>query len=126
MAERIEAFSVSVPAGTASSAPQLTALTIDPGEVERVEIFVPSGHAGLTGFALDLGQQQIIPYDGATFIVADSDTISWPMAKYGNSGQWRLRAYNTDVYAHSFYIRFLVNEIRDARQALPIVTPLAL
>lgn len=127
MAERVESFSVSVPAGTLSTAPQLTSIGFAPGEIERVEIMVPSGHAGLTGFQLALGAQPIIPFTAGAFIVADGETLNWPLEGYPNSGAWQCRAFNTDVYAHSFHFRFLLREIRLAPASLfPVVAPLPL
>ena len=126
MAERIEAFTVTVPAGTPSSAPLASPTVFDPGEVERIEVFIPSGHGGLTGFALLQAHTQIIPYRGGQFIVDDDDTISWPISGFLNTGDWQFLAYNTDVNPHSFYIRYLVNEIRRGATLTIVQQPITL
>jgi hypothetical protein len=126
VAERIEAFTVTVPAGTPTSAPTSTPTVFDPGDVERIEVFIPSGHGGLTGFALFQAHNQIIPYRGGQFIVDDDDTISWPVEGFLNTGDWQLTAYNLDVNPHSFYIRFLVNEIRRRATLTIVQAPLTL
>lgn len=122
MAERIESFQVTVPAGTLSTAPATTPLTFNVGEVERIEITVPPGPSGLMGFMLFYGEEAVIPYRGSTFIVTDNEHISWPISGYPTSGRWQLFAYNEDQYPHLIFVRFLVEETR--RQQPSDVEPL--
>ncbi len=111
MADRIESFTVAVPAGTAQATPQETSLVFPPGVVEAVEIVIPSGHFGLTGIALAQAHQRIIPRDGTSFLVAEDEVIRWALDGYLNTGDWQAFAFNADIYAHSFYLRFLVRKI---------------
>lgn len=120
MAQRIEAFDVTVPAGTLSSAPLDTPLAFNDGIVERIEIVVPRGHAGFTGFAIRYAQQQVIPYRSGQFVITDNETISWPTEDYPTGNQWVFRAYNEDVFPHSFHLRLLIMET--ARQGNPGAT----
>lgn len=111
MAQRIEAFTIVVAAGTTSSAPSDTALDFVDGNVERLEIVVPRGHAGFTGFSIRYASQQVIPKKSGQFIVTDGETINWPIEDFPTGNQWVFRAYNTDVFDHNFYLRLLVTEL---------------
>lgn len=127
MAERIEHFTVTVAASTAQASPAAIALAFDPGTVENIEIVVPPGHNGLTGIALRVAGQQVIPHTAGAFIIANGEVIDWPLEGFLNTGDWSALAFNTDVYAHSFYLRFLVNEVAAPGADVPgLVTPRAL
>lgn len=113
-AQRVVARQVTVPAGTLSSAPLSVDVSFDQGTVTRVEIVIPDGHAGLTGLALQQAHQQIIPQDTGTWIISNDETLHWDVADYLDNGSWQALMYNTDVYSHSFYLRFLIDNIDTA------------
>lgn len=110
MADRIEVFEIAVPAGTAIATPQTTALSMIDGHVERIEITIPPGPSGLVGFRIIHSQQVIIPFSGNTWVIADDEKISWPISNYPVGNKWSIRAYNTDIYAHTLYFRFHILE----------------
>ena len=110
MASRIEPFTVTVAAGTLSAAPVTTAISFAPGTVERIEIIAPAGHVGLTGFQIRHGGGGVLPREDNRFIVADNEAIRWDVNDMPDAGDWEFRAYNTDVYPHSWFLRFLVSE----------------
>lgn len=111
MADRIEIFAVLVPAGTLQTAPQTSPLAFTDGIVQELEIVVPDGHAGMTGFQLAYGGQTIIPESGNVFVVTNDEVIHWPLENYPTGKQWQLVAFNQDLYDHHFYLRFLIKEI---------------
>lgn len=119
-AQRVVARKITVPAGTLSSAPLSTDVSFDQGTVTRVEIVIPDGHAGLTGLALQQAQQQIIPEDAGTWVISNDETIGWDVSDYLNNGNWQTLAYNTDVFDHSFYLRFLIEVIDTTAQAAAV------
>ena len=128
MAERIELFDVTIPAGTAIATPQTTALTFDPGIVERIEIVVPPGPSGLVGFQIRHSGETVIPHDASRWIIADNEPINWPVQSFPEGSAWALRAYNLDVYNHTLYFRFHVNETvrsNNGRVQLVPIPPLA-
>lgn len=110
MAERIEWFDVTVPARTAKTAPVETALQFNSGVVERLELTIPDGHAGLTGIRFNSAHQQIIPLTSGLYVVGNGVEKSWDLHGYPDNGNWSVTCFNTDIYAHSFHIAFLVNE----------------
>ena len=110
MAQRVEAFAVTVPAGTAIATPQTTALPFNRGVVEGIEVVVPPGPSGMVGFAVVHSGDVIIPYDRTQWVIADNEVLKWPLQGFPTGSAWSLRVYNIGVYQHTLYVRLLVNE----------------
>jgi hypothetical protein len=110
MATRIELFHVTVPAGTASTAPQETTLNAPDGVLERLQVFIPPGPSGLVGFRLHHSGQMVIPSSNADFIITDNEHIDWDMEGFPTGNRWSVVAYNTDVNPHTLEFRFLMRE----------------
>ena len=98
---------LTVPAGTPVSAPATFVIPMPSGHIDDVNLVVPAGHNGLTGFQLVLAGTPIIPYGGATFLVANDYDKSWPIDQDFNEGQVVMTGFNTDIFAHTFYCRVL-------------------
>lgn len=111
MADRIQVFDVTTPAGTLSTAPLSTPLPFNQGIVTVVQVLVPPGPSGLVGFRFTHSGTVVIPYEYSDWIIADNDKIDWPVANKPTGGRWGLQSYNTDVYDHTLYISFLIDEI---------------
>ncbi len=124
MAVEVKSFQVLIPAGTLQSAPQVTSLAMPSRVVNRIEVKVPPGPRGEVGFAFTSGGQQMIPVDLNTFIVTDSEEISWDLEDQIDSGAWQLSAYNTGNFPHTLYIRFLITPPQLATTA-PVVVPIS-
>lgn len=114
MADRIEIKQVTVPAGTAETAAITTALPFQAGTVVRLEVTIPPGPSGLTGFQILHSGQRIIPFRDDAWIIADNERLDWQLARYPTGGAWAVRAYNTDIYPHTIYLRFHIDEFRAA------------
>lgn len=109
MAREVYRFSVTVPAGSPQSAPQVTALPLPARIVRRVEIDVPPGPHGLVGFQLASGGSQIVPINAGAFVAVDNAHLSWDLENQIDSGAWQLIAYNTGAFPHTLEVRFLVD-----------------
>jgi hypothetical protein len=96
-----------VPAGTPVSAPVSTTVPVPVGTVVKVTIVIPPGHAGLTGLQVLLAGTPIIPYAGAAYLIGDNYQDSWEIGQDVNPGNLTLAGYNTDIFQHTFYTRFL-------------------
>lgn len=125
MADRIELFDVTVPAGTLEAAPQTTALPFNLGVVTDIEILVPPGPSGLVGFRIQHSQETVIPYNKSKWVIADDDTLRWPLSGFPVGSAWALQAYNRDVYPHTLYLRFLVNETGPRGPVTVPIVPIA-
>lgn len=109
MADEVRTFTVSIPAGTLSTAPQVTDLTMPARIVTEVRVRVPPGPAGTVGFALAAAGVSIIPWNAGAWLVANDETVTLPLANQLTSGAWQLRAYNVGVFAHALYVTFLLD-----------------
>lgn len=126
-ADRIEAFSILVPAGTTEAAPLEQALSFLEAELLELELIIPDGHSGLTGFALEHSGQQVIPATDGAWIIGNDERIEWPLAGYPTGQHWRARAYNLDAHDHTFHLRLLLAELsRQERAGGRVVLPLEL
>lgn len=120
MAQQVFAYTVTVPAGTATAAPVSVDISFDQATVTTVEIVIPDGHAGFTGIALAQAHQQIIPQNTGGWIISNDEKLSIDVQDYLDNGNWQAIAYNTDVYDHNFYVRFLCsNPVQSAAAPAP-------
>lgn len=118
MADEIRHSSVTVTAGTLKAAPQETDVSFPGGDVERLDIFIPAGNAGLLGFQISYAHTPVIPYNVGEFIVGEDERLRFDMERYGDSGSWQVRAYNLDVWDH---ILFIVFHLKIVRQQFVII-----
>jgi hypothetical protein len=126
-ASRIEVFDVLVAAGTSKAAAVETDTSFLPGELVALEVDIPDGHAGLTGFMVLHAHGQVIPRTAGAWIVGNDDHLNWDLIGYGNSGSFSVLAYNTDIFPHTFHFRFLVADfahLLGATDEVPATTPL--
>jgi hypothetical protein len=110
MADRIALFDILVPAGTTKASMTAFSMAFSPGTVEAIEIDVPPGSAGNLGFQIWSGGSQYIPLVGAGYYVLDDVHKVWPITGANNQGDFKLVAYNTDLWDHQLAITFRINE----------------
>lgn len=122
MVSEIRTFTVPIPAGTPLSAPAIVPVTFPPRIVTAVRWRVPPGPSGLMGWALTVAGNPVIPRAPGTYIVANDEHDEWPLEGYPDQGQWQVTGYNTDIYAHSVYLTFLLDQI-SAGLAAPALLP---
>lgn len=125
MADRIEWFDITVPAGVLASAPTTFPTKFRQGDVVQIDVKIPPGPAGNVGFYIQAGGSQFIPRTPGTFIIPDDDVLHWPQSNAINSGSWAVVAYNTDVYVHLIQVSFQINEVTMGAQ-LPTGLPVSL
>lgn len=124
MASRVELFPVTVPANTPIATPVNIPTPFNTGNVERLEIIIPPGFSGLVGFRITHSGSVVIPYQYTQWVITDNEKIEWPLQEYPTGGAWGVQAYNTDVYNHTMYLRYLIVETQ--RFALTAVEPLTI
>lgn len=110
MATRIETPQLLVPAGTPIAAPVSTSLYAQRAIMVALEILIPPGPSGLVGFRFDHSNRQVIPKIDGTWIIADGETIKFPLENYSVQPAWSIVAYNLDVYPHTLYVRVLLDD----------------
>lgn len=102
---------VTTPAGTAKASPLSTLVAVPPALLTCVDLLIPAGHAGQTGFRVVYSGQVILPFNGSdavAWIVGDDDHTTFDLA-FPVSTQLRIQTYNTGVFDHSHYVRFKVD-----------------
>lgn len=109
MAQEIREFAVTVPAGTAKTAPLVTPLVFPERIVTRISWRVPPGPSGLMGWQLTSSGAPVIPIQMNTYMVTDNQADTWDLEGYLDSGNWAVTAYNLGIYPHSFYLTFLLD-----------------
>lgn len=114
MADRVEWFSITIPAGTPKNAPVTIACVFPQGDVIEVDVKVPPGPSGNVGFFIAAGGSQYIPRTAGSFVMPDDDYIHWPLANAINSGSWAVTGFNTGLYNHTLQVSFQVNELGTA------------
>lgn len=125
MADRIEAFAVTIPASTPITTPATTTLGFADGIVRQIDIRVPPGPAGLMGFVIAYAGVSIVPATDGTWLTMNNEQWSYPVANNPTGGQWQLIGYNTDtLYAHTVYVRFLVDEFTAGAPAPVSIVPI--
>lgn len=106
MAAELRTFSVTIPKGTAETAPYHTQLVMPPRVVRQIRVRVPPGPRGVVGFALAHGSTPVIPYNAGAWIVTDDETVPMTLDGYATSGTWWVTAYNTGGYDHTLSFSF--------------------
>lgn len=110
MADRVEHFEVYVAAGTQPGTPFTYPMVFRQGIVREIDVRIPPGPSGEVGFRLMSGGAQYLPRTDGAWIIADDEFIQWPIKDAITSGSFGMSAYNTDIYAHTLYVSFQVDE----------------
>lgn len=108
MAREVRAYAATIPAGTPASAPIVVDMSFPTRIVEELEILIPPGPNGLVGFRVANAGVPVIPYNVGGWIIANNETLHIPLEGQITSGSWQLVGYNTGVYDHTIYPRFLL------------------
>jgi hypothetical protein len=125
---RVYEITFTVPAGTLPAAPFSQTWKTEDAVIADIELIVPSGHNGVTGFRVMKGDVQLLPFSRGTFLIANNYSRVFPIGTYIPTGDLKLQGYNQGVNPHSFYVRMTVtdytppvsSDIGNASQALPV------
>jgi hypothetical protein len=67
------------------------------------------------GWALTIAGNPVIPRQQGAYFVTDNDSDTWTLEGYPDQGQWQFAGYNTDIYPHTVYLDFLLDQIFTAQ-----------
>jgi hypothetical protein len=109
--ERLYYQTLTVPAGTAISAAVSQAWPLEDNQLKSVEVTIPDGHCGLTGFRMLQAQQQIFPWGNSSYIIANDERIPWAFEDEMTSTGIVLQGYNTDIFPHTFYAKAVITNL---------------
>lgn len=109
MARRTFPTRITTPLSTTRASPQTTAVALPQGTLVRVEVVVPSGHAGLTGLALRYAGEHVWPWGPDTWIEADDEVLSAVLDFPLGGSTLDVLTYNTDdTFDHDHLLRLTV------------------
>lgn len=107
---RVYESQFTVPAGTAIAAPVSQPVVLEDARLDTVRVLVPDGHSGLTGLRITWGGTQIMPINAGQWIISNDEIFDWPADEEVTANGLSLTGYNTDIYPHTFYLRFQVSD----------------
>lgn len=99
---------ITAPANTPASSPAQIPVPLETNHLDRIEIDVPDGHDRQTGIRITDNGSVIVPFSLNGFIVANNHYFTIPFDDDITVGDIVIQAYNTDVFDHTFYVRFVV------------------
>ena len=104
----IRNFVATIPRQTPQATPVTVSLLMPPRTVLGLALRFPPGPNGELGVRLGSSGGVIIPDNAGAWIIASDEVINWDLRDQINSGGWELTGYNTGLYDHSVYLRFIV------------------
>jgi hypothetical protein len=111
MATSVTQVDATIPAGTIPPAFAVIDLGLTESNVDAIRWRVPPGPRGNMGWALAMGNVQIIPDDAGTFIIADDEVDTWQIDNLPDSGAWQVIGYNVGTFDHTVYLGFFTTPI---------------
>jgi hypothetical protein len=117
--DRVYTAAFKVLAATSALTPASQVFALETNHLADIELIVPAGHCGFTGFAITYQGTQVFPFAGAAWHIADNDKFVIPWNDEIMAGGLVLHGYNTDIFDHTFYLRAKISNLATV---LPVVT----
>ena len=110
MAQRIEHFNIL--AFELDPKPgHFVELLFNEGIVTRIDVRIPSGHAGRTGLTVFYAGFQIIPFKQGTFLHGNKGTYRFDLEDFPTGSGWVAQVFNSDVHPHTFRCTVFLDEL---------------
>jgi hypothetical protein len=109
--DRYYPASITVATGTAITNPHITILPLENAQLVDIEMRIPPGHGGLTGVRIEMSRQQVLPWGNNTWLVGDNYERTFDVNAEIGVNTIRVLTYNTDVFAHTFYLMFHIRNL---------------
>lgn len=113
----VSAFPLIVPAGFGVQS--ITSLDCSLGwsDVTLIAINFPPGCAGLVGARIEFALNPVYPAGSDSWFVLDDEYLQVEVSSQGNSGQWRVSAYNEDFFEHKITAYYYYDYVDIAPQS---------
>jgi hypothetical protein len=96
---------VTTPVGTLRTAPMVTTLDVEDTVLTSVHLQIPSGHAGLTGFAMEFAGERFLPWSADdAWISGDDDNTDFDVG-LNITGTLNVVTYNEGTFPHEHLFR---------------------
>ena len=99
---------ITAPAGTSKDNPVTKDVEVTKGLVYKINIVIPSGHAGLTGLWITRGNFQVWPVVAGTFFKGDNEHIDFDDMYLVDEPPFVFKLHmfnNDDTYDHTMIVR---------------------
>lgn len=124
MASRYYVISVTVPAGTVSTAPQVTTWQLEDQTLTRIELDIPDGHNAQTGIRIIRSGQQVIPWSNNQYLQANGRLLSIDVGQELTESKLVINTINNDVFDHTFYLRATITDMPLSGQSPTQMSPI--
>jgi hypothetical protein len=112
----IQQFNLTIPAGNGSQALYYVDCHLGWADVTQIILSFPPGCSSLVGARIEFAVNPVYPIGAASFFTLDDYVLTIPVTGQGNSGQWRISGYNTDIYQHTVTGYFFYNYVSLSQQ----------
>lgn len=112
-------YAITTPANTPQSAPVVTNMELDAGQITHVDIQYPLGVSALANIQITDGLHQVFPTNSDGAFATSAETIGWNDDYLLNQPPYSLTAYSWNLdplWPHTITVRFEI-------KALPKPTP---
>lgn len=111
MAERIEKFTTLAAAGASDL---IVPHAFIAGQVTRVELYVPDGHADLTAWRFFYGSGQLIPFTTGAKVIGNDQQFVWDLDNAPTGTGYNSVVSNDDGIVHRFHVQVWLLPLEDA------------
>jgi hypothetical protein len=126
MSRRTFTTRITTPVSTSEASPLETTFALPQGTLVLIEVVIPSGHAGLTGLAIDYSGEHIFPWGRGTFLEGDDEVVSMDVGRPIGGSPVTIRTFNIDdTFGHDHLLRFVVTDPADELRRRVAPLPLA-
>jgi len=124
MTDVVQAFTLTIPGGGTVNNIFFVDCELGISDVSQVILVFPPGCSGNVGVRIEHGGSQVYPLAKGTFFILDDFTLAIPVTRQGNSGQWHVAGYNTDVFPHSIGVYFFYDYVNfmEGESSVPLVS----
>lgn len=100
MADAIQAFSATWPAGNGAQNVLVFSTPLGESNVSKIIVSFPPGCAGLVGIQVQYADNPVYPIGGNQYFIFDDYNYEIDVTNQQTGGQWRLSGYNMDYNPH--------------------------
>jgi len=108
---RVYQFQVTTPPSTEIATPLSTAWPLDDGSLISVNLIIPPGHNGLTGFRILMAEQEILPWGSSGWIIGNDRNVNYPVNTEISGTELAIQTYNTDIWQHTHYLEAVLDPL---------------
>lgn len=117
MTDTVLANGMLLPAGNGSQAVFFNHIDLGWSDVQEIMIVFPPGCAGLVGVQIQYAVNPVYPNDAGGYYVLDNYTLTIPVSRQQQGGQWRIAGYNQDTYPHTIRSYWSYNYLNAPQRA---------